>query len=66
MFAVRHGLAACDALIYATATLCGARLVTTDADMDGLPGVEFHAQPDRSEDTKKAKRAADRKRTPTD
>lgn len=57
---VLHGLAACDSLIYATATLSGATIVTTDADLDGLPGVEFHAQPGRSVDTKKARRAARR------
>lgn len=61
VLAVKHGLAACDALIYATATLSDARLVTTDADLDGLPGVEFHAQPGRSEETEKARRAAARK-----
>lgn len=61
VLAVRYHLAACDALIYATATLSGARLVTTDAEFDGLPGVEFHAKPGRSEETRKARRAAERK-----
>jgi predicted nucleic acid-binding protein len=34
-----HGLAAADAMIYATARLQGAELVTADADFRGLPGV---------------------------
>lgn len=61
VLSVRHGLPACDALIYATAILSGAKLLTTDADLDGLPGVEFHGKPGRSETTKKARRAAQRR-----
>ena len=61
LLAVKHGLAACDAMIYATAMLSGARLITTDADLDGLPEVEFHPQPGRSEATRKARRASKRK-----
>jgi len=34
-----HGLAAADAMIYATARLQGCELVTADADFRGLPGV---------------------------
>ena len=34
-----HGLAAADAMIYATARLNRCDLVTTDADFRGLPGV---------------------------
>jgi predicted nucleic acid-binding protein len=34
-----HGLAAADALIYATARLEGCELVTADTDFRGLPGV---------------------------
>jgi predicted nucleic acid-binding protein len=34
-----HGLAAADAMIYATARLRGCELVTADADFRGLPGV---------------------------
>ena len=34
-----HRLAMADALIYATARRHGARLVTGDADFDGLPGA---------------------------
>jgi predicted nucleic acid-binding protein len=61
VLAHRHRLAACDALIYATAQLAGARVVTTDADLEGLPGVDFYAKPGRSETTTKAARAARRK-----
>lgn len=61
--AVRHGLPACDALIYAAAVLSEATLITVDGDLDGLPGVEFHAQPGRSEDTKKARRAERRRQS---
>ena len=35
--ALAHDLAMADALIYATARRHGARLVTADADFDGLP-----------------------------
>jgi predicted nucleic acid-binding protein len=34
-----HGLAMADSLVYATARRFGARLVTGDADFDGLPGA---------------------------
>lgn len=33
------GLAMADALVYATARRLGARIVTSDADFDGLPGA---------------------------
>ena len=36
---IDHGLAAADALIYATARLEGCELVTADTDFRGLPGV---------------------------
>ena len=36
---IDHGLAAVDALIYATARLEGCELVTADTDFRGLPGV---------------------------
>jgi predicted nucleic acid-binding protein len=36
---IDHGLAAADALIYATARLEGCELVTADSDFRGLPGV---------------------------
>ena len=36
-----HGLAAIDALIYATALHHGARLITCDAHFKGLPQVEY-------------------------
>ena len=35
--ALEHGLAMADAIIYATARRFGARLVTADADFEGLP-----------------------------
>ncbi len=38
--ALEHGLAMADAIIYATARRCGARLISADADFDGLPGAE--------------------------
>ena len=34
-----HGLAMADSLVYATARRFGARLVTGDADFEGLPGA---------------------------
>lgn len=34
-----HGLAMADSLVYATARRHGARLVTADADFQGLPGA---------------------------
>jgi len=36
---IEHGLAAADAIVYATARLHGCELVTADADLRGLPGV---------------------------
>ena len=36
---IDHGLAAADAIVYATARLRGCDLVTADADFHGLPGV---------------------------
>ena len=36
-----HSLAMADAIVYATARSRGAELVTTDADLEGLPGVVF-------------------------
>ena len=36
---IDHGMAAADALIYATARLEGCELVTADTDLRGLPGV---------------------------
>jgi predicted nucleic acid-binding protein len=36
---IDHGLAAADAIVYATARLNGCDLVTADADFRGLPGV---------------------------
>ena len=38
---LEHGLAMADAIVYATARSHGAELVTTDADLEGLPGVVF-------------------------
>jgi predicted nucleic acid-binding protein len=37
--ALRHGLAMADSIVYACARRHGARLVTGDADFEGLPGV---------------------------
>jgi len=39
--ALERGLAMADALIYATAQRLGAELYTSDADLEGLPGVRF-------------------------
>ncbi len=39
--ALAHGLAMADATVYATARRLGAELVTSDADLQGLPGVRF-------------------------
>ncbi|HUF91518.1 MAG TPA: type II toxin-antitoxin system VapC family toxin [Candidatus Limnocylindria bacterium] len=38
--ALAHGLAVADSIVYATARRHGARLVTSDADFDGLPHTE--------------------------
>lgn len=43
---IHHGLAAADALIYATARLEGCELVTADIDFCGLPGVTLIEQAD--------------------
>lgn len=56
-----HGLAACDALIYAAATQHRVRLVTTDAALDGLANVDFHPKPGRDPPGSKGLRAAARK-----
>jgi len=40
-----HGLAMADAIIYTTAQLHDATLVTGDAHFDGLPGVEYIPAP---------------------
>lgn len=42
---LEHGLAMADAMIYATAREHDAELVTSDADLKGLPGVTFLAPP---------------------
>jgi predicted nucleic acid-binding protein len=39
--AVRHKLAMADAIVLATASREGAELVTSDADLKGLPSVRF-------------------------
>lgn len=39
--ALRHRLAMADAMVYATARLHGAELVTSDADLKGLEGVTY-------------------------
>ena len=38
---LEHSLAMADAIVYTTARSRGAELVTTDADLEGLPGVVF-------------------------
>jgi predicted nucleic acid-binding protein len=38
---LEHSLAMADAIVYATACSRDAELVTTDADLEGLPGVVF-------------------------
>lgn len=40
--AAKHGLAMADAMVYATARLHDALLVTCDQDFADLPGVEYH------------------------
>jgi len=37
--ALKHGLAMADSIVYATAQRHGAKLVTADADFDGLPNT---------------------------
>jgi predicted nucleic acid-binding protein len=41
---IQHGLALADSIIYATAHLHQATLVTSDAHFEGLPGVEYLAK----------------------
>lgn len=41
LLAKAHGLAALDALIYATAQTLGAQLVSCDAHFEGLPQVDY-------------------------
>ena len=41
---LEHGLAMADSLIYATARVHGAELVTSDRDFEGLPGVTYLAR----------------------
>ena len=48
-FAVVHGLAMADALVYAAARSRRARLATSDADLKGLPGVEVLPKPGASQ-----------------
>jgi len=38
---LEHGLAMADAIVYATARQYGAELLTSDADLAGLPGVTY-------------------------
>jgi predicted nucleic acid-binding protein len=38
---LRHGLAMADAIIYATAQDQGAQIITGDADLKDLPGVDY-------------------------
>lgn len=40
-FSLAHGLAMSDAIVYATARAQDARLLTGDADMKDLPGVQY-------------------------
>jgi predicted nucleic acid-binding protein len=42
-YALDHGLAMADALVYATARRHDAELVTSDGDFEGLPGVQYLA-----------------------
>ncbi len=37
----QHRLAMADSIIYATAEACDAKLITSDKDFKGLPGVEY-------------------------
>ncbi|HND31098.1 MAG TPA: type II toxin-antitoxin system VapC family toxin [Myxococcota bacterium] len=56
----KHQLPACDALIYAICREHGLTLVTSDEDLKGLPGVEYHEDPRKEPGTRKARRAAKR------
>lgn len=58
----RHQLAACDALILATAEIHDAEVVTSDEDLRHLPRVVFHPKPSRTGNSPKARRA-ERRRT---
>ena len=40
-----HGLAMADAIVQATALFTGARLITSDSDLAGLPGVTYLKKP---------------------
>ena len=39
-----HKLATADAIVYATASACGANVITCDADFKHLPHVSYHAK----------------------
>jgi len=41
----QHGLAMADAIVYATAQVYGAVVVTSDEHFSGLPGVDYHPKP---------------------
>ena len=41
----QHGLHATDAIIYATALMANAELITCDAHFKGLAGVSYHLKP---------------------
>ncbi len=43
-FSLAHGLAMADAIVYATARDQDAQLLTSDADMKDLPGVQYFAK----------------------
>lgn len=43
----RHRLSLADGLIYATALEASAKLLTQNADLEGLPGVTYLTHPDR-------------------
>lgn len=42
---IEHGLAMADAIVYATARVKGVRVVTADADFEGLAGAEVFHRP---------------------
>jgi predicted nucleic acid-binding protein len=42
---LEHGLAMADSIVYATALLAGAELVTSDRDFAALPGVRYLEKP---------------------
>jgi predicted nucleic acid-binding protein len=43
----RHRLSLADGIIYATALETSAKLLTQDADLEGLPGVTYVPHPNR-------------------